>query len=71
MDLHRRDRARDRGSRLQATHPQPPGLPVIWTCRADDYEGAHFDTRQYNHIVWRTAKELRERLFTRIKVVVG
>lgn len=47
------------------------GLPVIWTCRADDYELAHFDTRQYNHIVWRTAEELRDRLYTRIKVVVG
>ena len=47
------------------------GLPVIWTCRADDYEDAHFDTRQYNHIVWRTAAELRDRLYTRIKVVVG
>jgi hypothetical protein len=47
------------------------GLPVIWTCRADDYEDAHFDTRQYNHIVWRTAEELQDRLYTRIKVVVG
>jgi hypothetical protein len=47
------------------------GLPVIWACRADDYERAHFDTRQYNHIVWRTAEELRDRLYTRIKVVVG
>jgi hypothetical protein len=47
------------------------GLPVIWTCREEDYEQAHFDTRQYNHIVWRTGDELRERLYTRIKVVVG
>jgi len=47
------------------------GLPVIWTCRAEEYEHAHFDTRQYNHIVWRSAEELRDRLFTRIKVVVG
>ena len=47
------------------------GLPVIWTCREEDYEHAHFDTRQYKHIVWRTGDELRERLYTRIKVVVG
>lgn len=47
------------------------GLPVIWTCRADDYDEAHFDTRQYNHIVWRTEDELRERLYNRIKVLVG
>lgn len=47
------------------------GLPVIWTCRADDYAGAHFDTRQFNHIVWGTAEDLRDRLYTRIKVIVG
>ena len=47
------------------------GIPVIWTCRADHYQDAHFDTRQYNHIVWATAVELRERLYNRIKVVVG
>lgn len=47
------------------------GLPVIWTCREDDYAAAHFDTRQYNHIVWKTFAELRERLYRRIKVVAG
>jgi nucleoside 2-deoxyribosyltransferase len=47
------------------------GLPVIWTCREDDYAAAHFDTRQYNHIVWSDVHELRERLYRRIKVVVG
>lgn len=47
------------------------GIPVIWTCRADHYEDAHFDTRQYNHIVWTTEAELRTRLYNRIKVVVG
>ena len=26
------------------------GIPVIWTCRSDELEKAHFDTRQYNHI---------------------
>ena len=28
------------------------GRPVIWTCMEDDFENTHFDTRQYNHIVW-------------------
>ena len=46
-------------------------VPPTTPCRADDYEQAHFDTRQYNHIVWRTADELRERLHTRIKVLIG
>lgn len=47
------------------------GLPVIWTCRADDMDEAHFDTRQYNHLLWRTPEELREKLYRRIEVVVG
>lgn len=47
------------------------GLPVIWTCRADDIEEAHFDTRQYNHLVWTDAEDLRERLHRRIAVVVS
>ena len=27
-------------------------LPVIWLCRKDDLEKIHFDTRQYNCILW-------------------
>jgi len=42
------------------------GIPVIWTCRKDDIQNLHFDTRQYNHIVWETAKELKQRLKDRI-----
>ena len=47
------------------------GLPVIWTVREDDLPNAHFDTRQYNHIVWKTPAELRERLFFTICAVIG
>jgi hypothetical protein len=47
------------------------GLPVIWACREQDIEEAHFDTRQYNHVLWSAGADLRERLFRRIRVVVG
>jgi nucleoside 2-deoxyribosyltransferase len=43
------------------------GTPVIWCCRESDLAGAHFDTRQYNHIVWSTAADLREALTDRIR----
>ena len=43
------------------------GIPVIWTCRKDHLEAAHFDTRQYNHIDWESPAELRQRLFNRIR----
>lgn len=43
------------------------GISVIWTCRSDDVEKLHFDTRQYNHIVWTDASDLREKLQLRIE----
>lgn len=46
------------------------GIPVIWTCSKNDIGNLHFDTRQYNHIVWETAEELREKLKNRIMATV-
>lgn len=47
------------------------GIPVIWTCRADLIDQVHFDTRQFNHIVWETPSELREKLTARIRATIG
>lgn len=47
------------------------GRPVIWACRDDDLKNAHFDTRQYNHIVWKTPEDLREQLRDRIIATIG
>jgi hypothetical protein len=47
------------------------GIPVIWTCRADYLDSVHFDTRQYNHLVWRTPAELSEALSIRIAATVA
>ena len=46
-------------------------IPVIFTCRKDRLEEVHFDTRQYNHIVWETPDELRDQLAKRIAAVLG
>lgn len=46
------------------------GIPVIWTCRKDHIDNVHFDTRQYNHIVWETPEELREKLTYRIEATI-
>lgn len=43
------------------------GLDVIWTCRKDELEKVHFDTRQFNHIVWENEEELYKSLVNRIK----
>ncbi|MDF2590900.1 MAG: nucleoside 2-deoxyribosyltransferase family protein [Clostridia bacterium] len=46
------------------------GKPVIWTCRGNDIENAHFDTRQYNHIVWQDPEDLYQKLYRRIKATI-
>lgn len=43
------------------------GIPVIWLCSDADVKNLHFDTRQYNHIVWRDAADLRAKLLSRIE----
>ncbi len=47
------------------------GIKVIFTCREDALQNVHFDTRQYNHIVWKTPEELRKGLADRISAVIG
>ncbi|MCK7507530.1 MAG: hypothetical protein MZV70_28160 [Desulfobacterales bacterium] len=46
-------------------------LPVIWSVREDDLKKAHLDTRQYNHIVWKTPPDLQEQLYNVICAVIG
>lgn len=46
------------------------GIPVIWLCKEGEINGAHFDTRQYNHILWNNETELFERLCNRIDAII-
>lgn len=45
-------------------------IPVIWTCRFDHAADLHFDTRQYNHILWNDPADLREKLKWRIEATL-
>lgn len=45
-------------------------IPVIFTCQKDVLEKIHFDTRQYNHIVWETPEDLYSQLVKRIGAVI-
>jgi len=47
------------------------GIPVIWCVRHDDLNNVHFDTRQYNHILWETEDELKEKLQDVILATIG
>ena len=46
------------------------GRQVIWMCRENEIKKAHFDTRQFNHILWNTPEEAREKLNDRIVATV-
>lgn len=45
-------------------------IPVVWTCRDGELEDLHFDTRQFNHIVWETPGDLAEKLEARIRATI-
>lgn len=47
------------------------GIPVFWCVREDDLKNVHFDTRQYNHIVWKSEQELAQQLQTFISAIIG
>jgi nucleoside 2-deoxyribosyltransferase len=55
------------GVYFEAGYAMGLGIPVIWTCREDDIENVHFDTRQYSHVVWKDENELATNLANRIK----
>ena len=59
------------GVYYEAGFAQGFGLPVIFMCREDSVGKLHFDTNHYNHIVWSTPDELREKLKNRILAVIG
>ena len=46
------------------------GIPVIWTVRQDQINKVHFDTRQYNHIPYKDAEDLRKQLANRIRATI-
>ncbi|MEX2374078.1 MAG: hypothetical protein WD942_00625 [Dehalococcoidia bacterium] len=59
------------GVYFEAGFARGRGVPVIWMCHDDDKGNLHFDTREYNHILWKSEIELKERLQTRLTVLLG
>lgn len=58
------------GVYFEAGYGMAMGLPVIWTVREEDLGEVHFDTRQYNHIVYESSEELQQRLYNRIAATI-
>jgi len=47
------------------------GLPVFWCVRSDDLKNVHFDTRQYNHIIWENEQDLADQLHLFVTAILG
>jgi len=60
-----------RGVYFEAGYALGMGLPVLWCVRKDDLDKVHFDTRQYNHIVWETENDLETQLYDFICAIIG
>ncbi|MHB8092840.1 MAG: hypothetical protein ACYDH8_14770 [Syntrophales bacterium] len=58
------------GVYFEAGLSQGLGLPVIWIVKEDHLRDVHFDTRQYNHIVYTTPEDLYEKLANRIEATI-
>lgn len=59
------------GVYYEAGYAEGLGIPVIWSVQKSDLKKAHFDTRQFRHIEWETAEDLKKQLFDTICFVVG
>ena len=44
---------------------------MVWCVREDEIKVVHFDTRQFNHVVWRDVTDLREKLVVRVEGTIG
>lgn len=44
-------------------------IPVIWTCKASEWEELSFDTRQYPHILWKDEDDLAKQISDKIKAM--
>jgi Nucleoside 2-deoxyribosyltransferase len=59
------------GVYFEAGYALALGRPVIWTCREDRGKSdMHFDTRQYNHILWKSQEDLADQLYYRIAATI-
>ena len=47
------------------------GRPVIWMCHDEEKDKLHFDTRQYNHILYTDHADAQKKLRNRIVALLG
>ena len=70
-DLSIKKRGARGGVYYEAGFAHGLGIDVIFTCRKDQINDVHFDTRQYYHIRWSEPEKLENALKNRISAVYG
>ena len=68
---HYKDTLARGGVYFEAGFAKGLGKEVIWTVQEDVLPFVHFDTRQFAHIVWKDAADLRQKLSRRISATLG
>jgi nucleoside 2-deoxyribosyltransferase len=58
------------GVYFEAGYALGRGQKVFYTCREDEISAAHFDTRNFQHIVWSDAEDLKRKLIDKINVFI-
>lgn len=58
------------GVYFEAGYALGRGKKVIYSCREDHMEDAHFDIRNYQHIVWKDAADFQKKLVDKIEAFI-
>lgn len=61
----------NRGAYFEAGFALGLDRQVIWSVRENDLANVHFDTRQFNHVVWTDPADLRDKIRDRVLGVFG
>lgn len=59
-----------RGVYFEAGFAMGQNIPVIWICKNSDFDEAHFDIKQFNHILYEDSPDLYEKLKIRIQAII-
>jgi len=58
------------GVYFEAGYALGRGQKVIYTCKETDLKNVHFDTKSYQHIVWKDAADLKKKLIDKIEAFI-
>jgi|GEM_PF-917986 len=58
------------GVYFEAGYALGRGQQVIYTCKESEIKEAHFDTRNYQHLVWKDGADLKKKLMDKIEVFI-